>query len=86
MKHSFKAKEEARGQELIGIENYDKTKQIIVDTVYKFEELGKEFAYDGMTKHSLVTEEASTLTGISKEEIFNIIKATCGLINSNKTA
>ena len=82
---AFQAKEEARAEELLGIENYKKARQIVIDSIYKFEELGKQFAYDGITKHSLVTEEASKLTGLSEEEIFNIIKATCGLINSNKT-
>ena len=82
---AYKVKEEARAEGLLEIENYKKARQIVIDSIYKFEELGKQFAYDGITKHSLVTEEASKLTGLSEEEIFNIIKATCGLINSNKT-
>ena len=69
----------------IGQENYDHTKQVAQDIIYKVEQLGKELAWDAVTKHAKATEEiASKYMGLSEEDIYSIIKTTVGMINANK--
>jgi hypothetical protein len=69
----------------LGQEEYNHTKQIAQDIVYKVEQLGKELAWDAVTKHANAAEEiAAKCTGFSDEEIYNIIKSTVGMLNTNK--
>ncbi|MDT8717951.1 hypothetical protein IAI10_14900 [Clostridium sp. 19966] len=85
----FKSKEENRAIELMGKENEEKAKQIIKDAVYRAEQLGKEMAWDGATKHTKALEfieselKKAGLT-VTDEEIFNLIKTTVGYINAGK--
>ncbi len=67
----------------MGQEEYNRTKQEAIEIVYKVEQLGKELAWDAVTKHAKAAEEiAAKSTGLSEEDIYNIIKTTVGMINS----
>jgi len=67
----------------LGEEEYNHTKQEVQDIIYKIEQLGKELAWDAVTKHAKAAEEiASKYTGLSDEDIYNIIKTTVGMMNS----
>lgn len=69
----------------IGQEEYNHTKQVAQDIVYKVEQLGKELAWDGIEKHAKAAEGiASKCADLSDEEIYNIIKTTVGMFNTNK--
>ena len=83
-KNSFYNKQTTYLEQKMGQDNYDKAKQIVVDAVYKAEQLGKEMAWDGLTKHSKVTEWVAGKTNLPEEEIFDIIKTTVGYINAKK--
>lgn len=65
----------------MGIEMYNKDKQIVQDTVKTVEQLGKELDWDGTLKHSKVLELIKDKTGLSDTEIYNIIKATVLEVN-----
>lgn len=68
----------------LGEEEYNRTKQEVQDIIYKIEQLGKELAWDAVTKHAKAAEEiASKYTGLSDEDIYNIIKTTVGMMNSS---
>jgi len=70
----------------MGQENYDNAKQVAQDIIFKVEQLGKELAWDAVTKHAKAAEEiASKYTGLSEEDIYSVIKNTVGMINTNKT-
>lgn len=69
-------------EQQIGEDNYQKARQAIIDCVYKVEEIGKEAMWDGLTKHSKVTEWASKNTGLTEEQIFDLIKTSVGMMNS----
>lgn len=69
----------------MGQEQYNHVKGEAQDIIYKVEQLGKELAWDAVTKHAKAAEEiAAKYTGLSEEDIYNIIKTTVGLMNSNK--
>ena len=71
----------------LGQDEYEHTKKEAQDIIFKVEQLGKELAWDAVTKHAKVAEEiASKYTGLSDEEIYNIIKTTVGMMNSNNKA
>ena len=68
----------------LGDEEYNRTKQEVQDIIFKVEQLGKELAWDAVTKHAKAAEEiASKYTGLSDEDIYNIIKTTVGMLNAN---
>lgn len=68
----------------IGQEEYSHAKEVAQDIVYKVEQLGKELAWDAVTKHSKAAEEiAAKCTGLSEDDIYNIIKTTVGMLNAN---
>lgn len=68
----------------LGEEEYNHTKQEVQDIIYKIEQLGKELTWDAVTKHAKAAEEiASKYTGLSDEDIYNIIKTTVGMMNSS---
>jgi hypothetical protein len=68
----------------IGQDEYNHTKQEAQDIVYKVEQLGKELAWDAVTKHTTAAEEiAAKCTGLTDEDIYNIIKTTVGMFNAN---
>lgn len=85
-KNSFYNKQTNYLEQKMGQANYDKGKQIVVDAVYKAEQLGKEMAWDGLTKHSKVTEWVAGKTNLPEEDVFDIIKTTVGYINAKKTS
>jgi hypothetical protein len=69
----------------LGQDEYVHAKQEAKDIVYKVEQLGKELAWDAVTKHAKAAEEiASKYTGLSDEDIYNIIKTTMGMVNVKK--
>lgn len=69
----------------MGQEEYNHTKQVAQDIVYKVEQLGKELAWDAVTKHAKAAEEiAAKFIGLPDEEIYNIIKTTVGILNASK--
>lgn len=68
----------------LGQDEYDHAKKQAEDIIYKVEQLGKELAWDAVTKHSKATEWISQETGLSDEQIFDIIKATVGYINAGQ--
>lgn len=70
----------------MGQDEYNRAKQVAQDIIYKVEQLGKELAWDAVTKHAKAAEEiASKYTGLSDEDIYNIIKTTMGMVNVKKT-
>jgi hypothetical protein len=70
----------------LGDEEYNRTKQEAQDIIFKVEQLGKELAWDSVTKHAKVAEEiASKYTVLSDEDIYNIIKTTVGMMNSKSS-
>lgn len=69
----------------MGQEEYNHAKQQAQDIIYKVEQLGKELAWDTVTKHAKAAEEiAAKCTGLSDEDIYNIIKTTIGMLNAAK--
>ncbi|URZ15814.1 hypothetical protein [Clostridium felsineum] len=60
----------------MGIEQYNKDVAIIKQAVATVEQLGKEFNWDGVLKHSKVLEMIRGKTKFTDEEIYNMIKAT----------
>jgi hypothetical protein len=90
-KNSFYAKQlefVAQQQEALktklGQEEYNHAKEVAQDIIYKVEQLGKELAWDAVTKHSKATEWISQATSLNDEQIFDIVKSTIGLINAKK--
>lgn len=81
MDHQLEALKQQMGQE-----QYNHAKQVAQDIIYKVEQLGKELAWDAVTKHSKATEWISQATGLTDERIFDIIKTTVGMINAAKQA
>ena len=72
-------------QQSMGIEQYNKDVNTVKQSVMTIEQLGKEYDWEGALKHSKVLQLVEGKTGLSDEEIFNIIKATVGELNQNKT-
>jgi hypothetical protein len=69
----------------MGQDEYNHTKEAAQDIVYKVEQLGKELAWDTVTKHAKAAEEiAAKCTGLTDEDIYNIIKTTVGMMNGSK--
>lgn len=69
----------------MGQNEYNHTKEVAQDVAYKVEQLGKELAWDTVTKHAKVAEEiAAKCTGLIDEDIYNIIKTTVGMMNDKK--
>lgn len=88
----LKAREEERAEKLLGQQNYNAAKQIVVDSVYKVEQLAKEAVeeqWSGLDKHSKAIQFVSSelnkagLT-LSDENIYSIIKTTVRYINAGK--
>ncbi|KHD34960.1 hypothetical protein NL50_14960 [Clostridium acetobutylicum] len=83
--------EEKRAQKLLGEQNYEKARQIVVDGVYRTEQLAKEMmeekwnSLDKRNKTLQYVSEQLQKVGIqiSQEDICNIIKATVGHMNIN---
>lgn len=70
----------------MGIEQYNKDKDIVQSAVKAVEQLGKEFDWTGEIKHSKVLELIKNKTNLSEDEIFYIIKGTVSEINKDQKA
>ena len=68
----------------MGIEQYNKDVSTVKQMVLTVEQLGKEFDWQGALKHSKVLEMLAGKTGLSDDEIYNIIKATVAELNKDK--
>jgi len=69
----------------MGQEEYNHAKQVAQDIIYKVEQLGKELAWDAVTKHAKAAEEITAkCTGLSDQDIYDIIKTTIGMLNTTK--
>lgn len=80
---------EVQKQELIhkiGQEAYDRDLALAKQIILAVEQMGKEFGWESEIKHSRATEMISKGTGLSQEEIYNIIKATVGEFNMYKAS
>lgn len=72
-------------QQSMGIEQYNKDVLIIKQAVATAEQLGKEFDWKNETKHNKVLQMIEGKTGLTDEEIYNILKATVLEVSSLKT-
>ncbi len=79
----IKKQKEALVQSM-GIERYNSDVAIVKQAVQTAEQLGKEFNWEGTLKHSKVLELIEGRTGLTDEQIFNIIKATVLAVNQAK--
>ncbi|AGK95420.1 hypothetical protein [Clostridium pasteurianum] len=68
----------------IGTEKYNKDVAIVKNAVFAVEQLGKEFNWEGAIKHSKVLELITGKTGLTDDEIFNIIKGAVLEVNNFK--
>jgi hypothetical protein len=80
-KQALIAKQEQALEQTMGTEQYNKDKAYLQGVVKTVEQLGQEFDWQGAAKHSKVLEMISGKTGLSDDEIFNIIKETVLEIN-----
>lgn len=64
--------------------NYETDKTKAIEIINAIEQMGKEFDWEGIAKHSRATELINQNTNLNTEDIFNIIKATVNEINKNK--
>ncbi|WP_297430598.1 hypothetical protein [Clostridium sp.] len=67
----------------IGIDKYNQDITVIKGAVATAEQLGKEFDWTGIVKHTKVLEMIEGKTGLTDEEIFNTIKAAVSEINKD---
>ncbi|MDT8717837.1 hypothetical protein IAI10_14305 [Clostridium sp. 19966] len=68
-------------QQSMGIEQYNKDKELIKDSVKSVEQLGKELDWEGTLKHSKVLAMIENKTSLTSDEIYNIIKAAVFEVN-----
>ncbi|MCR3759135.1 hypothetical protein KYB31_09050 [Clostridium felsineum] len=76
--------QEEQLKQKIGIDKYNQDVAIIKQTVQAVEQMGKEFNWTGEMKNSKVLALIEGKTGLTDEEIFNIIKAAVLQVNSLK--
>jgi hypothetical protein len=72
-------------QQSMGIEQYNKDVSTIKQAVVTVEQLGKEFDWKNETKHNKVLQMIEGKTGLTDEEVYNILKAAVLEVNSLKT-
>lgn len=70
----------------IGIDKYNKDVAVVKNAVKAVEQLGKENDWAGTLKHTKVLEIIKGKTGLTDEEIYNIIKAAVLEVNSLKNS
>jgi hypothetical protein len=68
----------------IGIDKYNQDVAAVKEAVKAVEQLGKEFDWEGTIKHSKVLEIIEGKTGLTSDEVYNIIKATVLEVNKPK--
>lgn len=70
--------------QLIGVDNYNKEVNLAKTAIQSVEEQARNFNWDSTIKHAKATEAISNATGLTDEEIYNIIKATVNEWNMTK--
>lgn len=70
----------------IGIDKYNADIAIVKNAVKAVEQLGKENDWKGAIKHSKVLDMINGKTGLTDEQIYNIIKAAVLEVNSLKNS
>lgn len=73
-------------QDKLGVETYNKDVSVVKAAVYSIEQQAKEFNWTGELKHSKVLEKIEGKTGLTDEEIFDLIKGFVLQVNSLKSA
>lgn len=68
----------------LGDEQYNKDLETAKMMIFKVEELAKEYNWESAVKHSKATEFISAKTSLSSGDIYDIIKATCAALKTNK--
>lgn len=81
------AKQDKALEQSMGTEQYKKDKEYLQGIVKTIEQIGKEQNWEGTVKHCKVLEIIKDKTGLSNDDIYNIIKETVLEINqaNNKT-
>ncbi|URZ15344.1 phage holin, LLH family [Clostridium felsineum] len=77
--------QEEQLKQKIGIDKYNQDVAIIKQSVEAVEQMGKEFNWTGEIKNSKVLQLIEGKTGLTDEEIFNIIKAAVLQVNNIKS-
>lgn len=77
-------KQEKSLENKIGVDQYNLDKSIAIDIILRVEEEAKTFDWSSEIKHSKATSLIAEKTGLSPEDIYNIIKATVTKIKLNK--
>lgn len=72
-------------EQSMGIEQYNKDVATVKQAVQAAEQMGKEFNWTGEMKNSKVLKLIEGKTGLTDEEIYNIIKACVLQVNSLKS-
>lgn len=68
----------------IGIDKYNHDIDVAKGLILSVEGMGKDFNWEGTIKHSKATELISQKTGLSDDEIYNVIKATIAEWNKDR--
>ncbi|KHD34373.1 hypothetical protein NL50_17455 [Clostridium acetobutylicum] len=76
--------QEEQLKQKIGIDKYNQDVDIVKQTVQAVEQMGKEFNWTGEIKNSKVLQLIEGKTGLTDEEIYNIIKAAVLEVNDIK--
>jgi hypothetical protein len=61
-------------QQVIGQDKYNADVQTVKEAVYAVEQQAKEFNWEGEMKHSKVLDMIEGKTGLTDEQVFNLIK------------
>lgn len=68
----------------IGIDKYNQDVNLAKLFIHSIEEQARKFDWDSIIKHAKATELISNATGLSNDQIYNVIKATVDEWNVNK--
>lgn len=68
----------------IGIDKYNHEIDVAKGLILSVESMGKDFNWEGTVKHAKATELISKKTGLTDDEIYNVIKATIALWNKDR--
>lgn len=66
----------------LGIETYNKDVSVVKQAVYSVEQQAMEFDWAGELKHSKVLEKITGKTGLTEDEVYDLIKAFVLEVNS----
>lgn len=81
-KHSLIEYEKQQLIQKIGFENYSNDINIAKNIINAVEQIGKEYNWEGAIKHAKATELISKKTNLTKDDIFNVIKATVAMFSN----